>query len=220
MKYLLIIFSLSFFPFSFSQSGIEFSYNDVYIGRNFSLQWTRQVSALSFYAGATYHVNRIDKIPYGTFVKKSAFASNFGQRIGLQFGLEYYFFKNSNFKTGLFYNNQISFIDQRFIKYIAFDTLVSNPQSESDLVYKYNELTFGPFITADNVIGLTLHCNLTDNLCLKTKGGFGFLLWKNTDDDVLLIGGKKNNQSYNFTSFFSIGLGYTFNKRADASNNK
>lgn len=220
MKYLLIIISLSFFPYSFSQSGIEFSYNDVYIGRNFSLQWTRQVSALSFYAGATYHVNRIDQIPYSTFIKKSAYATNFGQRMGLHFGLEYYFFQNSNFKTGVFYNNQISSIDQTHITYGAYDTLVSNPQSESDYLYVYSNKTFGPFITIDNVLGLTLHCNLTNNLYLKTKGGFGFLLWKNTDDDVLLIGGKKNNQSYNFTSFFSIGLGYTFNKRADASNNK
>jgi hypothetical protein len=80
-------------------------------------------------------------------------------------------------------------------------------------LYTKSERTFGPFITIDNVIGLTLKNNLTDNLYLTTKGGLGFLLWKNTDNSVLLIGGKKNNQSYNFTSFFSIGLGYTFNKK-------
>ena len=99
--------------------------------------------------------------------------------------------------------------------YYAYDTLVSNPQSEFDYLYTKSERTFGPFITVDNVIGITLKNNLTDNLYLSTKGGFGFLIWKNTDKSVLILGGKKTNQNYNFTSFFSIGLGYTFHKKTN-----
>lgn len=212
MKYILILLSFFILPCSFSQSGVEFSYNDVYIGRNLSLQWMKQISTLTFNLGTTYHVNRIDKIPLGTFIKKSAYATNFKQRFGLQFGVEYYFFENSHLKTGVFYNTQISSIDQTHIMYYVYDTLVSNPLSESDFLYLYTNKTFGPFFVLDNVIGLTLHCYLTNNLYLKTKGGLGFLLWKNTDEDVILIGGYKNNQSYNFSSFFSLGLGFSFNK--------
>lgn len=212
MTNILIILSFFIIPFSYAQSGVEFSYNDVYIGRNFSLQWVKKMNKTIFHVGPTYHVNRIDKIPYGTLIKKSAFETNFANRFGVQFGLEYFFFQNEHFQSGIFYNNQTSIMDQKFIKYIAIDTLVSNPQSEADLAYQYYERDIGPFITVDNVIGLTLHCNLTNNFYFKTKGGLGFLLWKNTDDSVILIGGKKNNQSYNFSSFFSIGLGYTFNK--------
>ncbi len=198
---------------SFSQSSVEFNYSDVYIGRNISLSWKKTISNFSISTGVTYHINRIDKVPIGTFIKKSAYAENFGQRFGIQIGIEYFLIKNSHFKLGLFYNNQTSFISQVHKMYYAYDTLVSNPQSEFDYLYTKSERTFGPFITIDNVIGLTLKNNLTDNLYLTTKGGLGFLLWKNTDNSVLLIGGKKNNQSYNFTSFFSIGLGYTFNKK-------
>lgn len=198
---------------SFSQSSVEFNYSDVYIGRNISLSWEKTISNFSISTGVTYHINRIDKVPIGTFIKKSAYAENFGQRFGIQIGIEYFLIKNSHFKLGLFYNNQTSFISQVHKMYYAYDTLVSNPQSEFDYLYTKSERTFGPFITIDNVIGLTLKNNLTDNLYLTTKGGLGFLLWKNTDNSVLLIGGKKNNQSYNFTSFFSIGLGYTFNKK-------
>jgi len=99
--------------------------------------------------------------------------------------------------------------------YYAYDTLVSNPQSEFDYLYTKSEITFGPFITVDNVIGITLKNNITENLYLSTKGGFGLLFWKNTDNSVLIFGGKKINQTYNFTSFFSIGLGYTFHKKTN-----
>jgi hypothetical protein len=197
----------------FSQSSIEFNFSDVYIGRNLSVNWKKHYPNLSFSTGLTYHINRIDKVPIGTFIKKSAYTESFGQRFGIQFGFEYFILKNDHFKLGLFYNNQISLIDQIHKMYFAYDTLVSNPQSESDYLYTKSERIFGPFLTIDNVIGISLKNSITNNIYLTTKGGLGFLLWKNTDESVLLIGGKKNNQSYNFTSFFSIGLGYTFNKK-------
>lgn len=186
-SYLILLLSFS----SFSQCSVEFNYNDVYIGRNINLSWKKTISNFSISPGVTYHINRIDKVPIGTFIKKSAYAENFGQRFGIQIGIEYFLIKNSHFKLGLFYNNQTSFISQVHKMYYAYDTLVSNPQSEFDYLYTKSERTFGPFITIDNVIGLTLKNNLTDNLYLTTKGGLGFLLWKNTDNSVLLIGGKK-----------------------------
>jgi hypothetical protein len=200
---------------SFSQSSVEFNYSDVYIGRNISLSWKKTISNFSISTGVTYHINRIDKVPIGTFIKKSAYAENFGQRFGIQIGLEYFLIKNSHCKLGLFYNNQTSFISQVHKMYYAYDTLVSNPQSEFDYLYIKHERIFGPFITVDNVIGITLKNNITDNLYLSTKGGFGFLLWKNTDNSVLILGGKKTNQNYNFTSFFSIGIGFTFHKKTN-----
>ena len=198
---------------SFSQSSIEFNFSDVYIGRNLNISWKKTISDFSFSTGLTYHINRIDKTPIGTFIKKTALAQNFGERFGIQLGFEYFLLKNSYCKIGLFYNNQTSFISQIHQMYYAYDTLVSNPQSEFDYLYIKHERIFGPFWTIDNVIGLTLYNKLTDNFYLTTKGGFGLLFWKNTDNSVFLIGGKKINQSYNFTSFFNIGIGYTFNKK-------
>ncbi len=210
-SYLILLLSFS----SFSQCSVEFNYNDVYIGRNINLSWKKTISNFSISTGVTYHINRIDKVPIGTFIKKSAYAENFGQRFGIQIGIEYFLIKNSHFKLGLFYNNQTSFISQVHKMYYAYDTLVSNPQSEFDYLYIKHERIFGPFITVDNVIGITLKNNITDNLYLSTKGGFGFLLWKNTDNSVLILGGKKTNQNYNFTSFFSIRIGFTFHKKTN-----
>jgi hypothetical protein len=198
---------------SFSQSSIEFNFSDVYIGRNLNISWKKTISDFSFSTGLTYHINRIDKVPIGTFIKKSAVAENFGQRFGVQFGFEYFLYKNEFCKIGLFYSNQISLINQLIKVYPAYDTLVSDPQSEFDFLYTKYERKYGPVFTSDNVIGITLKNNITKNIYLSTRGGLGILFWKNTDNSLLLIGGKKNNQSYNFTSFFSIGIGYTFNKK-------
>jgi len=203
-----------FLAFSFlSQSSIEFNFNEVYIGSNLGVNWKRYYPNLSFSTGLTYHINRIDQIPIGTFIKNSAFAENFGQRFGLQLGFEYYLYKNDFFKIGLFYSNQISLMNQLIKVYSAYDTLVSNPQSEFDFLYTKYERIYGPVFTSDNVIGITLKNNITKNIYLSTRGGLGILFWKNTDNSLLLIGGNKINQSYNFTSFFSIGIGYTFNKK-------
>ncbi|MFN4909989.1 MAG: hypothetical protein ACK444_11465 [Flavobacteriales bacterium] len=203
-----------FLAFSFlSQSSIEFNFNEVYIGSNLGVNWKRNYPNLSFSTGLTYHINRIDQIPIGTFIKNSAFAQNFGQRFGLQLGFEYYLYKNDFFKIGLFYSNQISLMNQLIKVYSAYDTLVSNPQSEFDFLYTKYERIYGPVFTSDNVIGITLKNNITKNIYLSTRGCLGILFWKNTDNSLLLIGGNKNNQSYNFTSFFSIGIGYTFNKK-------
>ncbi|MFM2037449.1 MAG: hypothetical protein RL432_388 [Bacteroidota bacterium] len=203
-----------FLAFSFlSQSSIEFNFNEIYIGSNLGVNWKRHYPNLSFSTGLTYHINRIDQIPIGTFIKNSAFAENFGQRFGLQLGFEYYLYNNDFFKIGLFYSNQISLMNQLIKVYSAYDTLVSNPQSEFDFLYTKYERIYGPVFTSDNVIGITLKNNITKNIYLSTRGGLGILFWKNTDNSLLLIGGNKINQSYNFTSFFSIGIGYTFNKK-------
>ena len=160
------------FP-SFSQSSIEFNYNDVYIGRNINVSWKKTISNYTFSAGLTYHINNIEKAPIGTLIKKSALAQNYGERFGIQLGFEYFFFKNSYCRVGLFYNNQTSLISQIHKMYYAYDTLVSNPQSEFDYLYTKSERIYGPVFTCDNVIGLTLKNNLTDNFYLTTKAGLG-----------------------------------------------
>lgn len=198
---------------SFGQSSIESSFNDVYIGRNFNVSWKNTHKKISYSAGLTYHVNRIDKAPIGTLIKKSAIARNVSERFGTQLGFEYYLLQNSYCKVGLFYNNQISLISQVHKMYYAYDTLIANPQSEFDFLYVKSEMSFGPLLTIDNIIGLTLINKLTKDFYLTSKGGFGFLYWWNTDDSFLLVGGNKNNQNFNLTSFFSIGLGYFFNKK-------
>ena len=197
---------------SFSQSAIEFHYSEVYIGRNIDLSWKKTVANFSVSAGLTYHINRIDKIPTGTLIKKSAIAKNFKERFGVQVGFDYSVFTNSHLALGVFYNNQTSFISQLITMYSPYATLVATPQSEFDFLYVKSESSFGPVLTVDNVIGLALKNKLIDNFYLTSKAGLGFLLWRNTDDSLLLIGGKKHNQSYNFTSFFSVGLGYTFKR--------
>lgn len=206
------LFLLSSFS-SFSQSSIEFNFCDIYIGRNLNFSWKKSVLDFSFSAGLTYHINRIEKVPIGIFNKNSAHGQNLGERFGIQCGLEYFFYKNSHSKIGLFYNNQISSINQVYKMYYATEALVPNPQSEFDFLFLKSERVYGPVITMDNVVGLTLRSNITDKIYLSTKGGFGLLFWKNTDDSFVLVGGKKNNQGYDFTSFFSIGLGYTITKK-------
>ena len=207
---LFIIISFS----TFSQSSVEFNYNDVYIGRNLGVSWKKSISNLSLSAGTTFHLNQWDKIPIGVFIQNSGYAKNLGQRFGLQLGLEYFFIQNSFVKLGVFYTNQTSFIDQVHKMYYVHDTLVSNPHSEFDFSYIKSERTFGPVLTCDNIIGLSLQSKITNHIYLTTKAGLGILFWKNTDKNVILTGdfSSKGNLGYNFTNYLSMGVGYTFQK--------
>lgn len=212
MKYRIsLIFVLSAWV-STAQPSLELQYSDVHIGRNLNLSWKQTISDFSVSAGLTYHLNRIDQIPESVLLKKNAFAENFGQHFGIQIGFDYSFYENEHLKLGVFYNNQSAFINHVYKRYSVYVQLVPEPQSEYDFAYIKKEDIWGPFITSDNVIGLTMRNSLIRNFYLTSKAGLGMLFWKNTDDSVSIFAGKKVNQGYVFTGHFSVGLGYTFHK--------
>ena len=213
MKHFLSFMILFHSIFSFSQTSLELSYNDVYIGRNMGLSWKHTVTDFSVSAGLTFHINRLHEVPISTFIKKSAYAVNFGERIGIQFGLEYFLFGNEYYKLGLFYNHQTSFISQQIKTYLADSALVAEPQSEFDFLYIKKEQIAGPFLTSDNVIGLTMRNKLSDNFYLTSKAGLGILLWTSTDESVIIVSDGNINFGHSFTGFLSAGVGYTFQKK-------
>jgi len=194
---------------SFAQSALEVSYSDVYIGRNMNVSLKKEIADFSVSAGLCYHINRAELVPYFQFIKKSALATHFGERLGFQVGAEYAVLKNAFCKLNLFYNNQFFFMKQLHKAYYVVGQLAPDPQTEADFVYTKHEKVFGPVFTSENVVGLSVHCGLTNKMYLLAKGGFGMIFWKNTDDSALILANKRFNQGINYTSFFSIGLGYS-----------
>ncbi len=215
MKYFIPLFIALNASVANAQTSLELNYSDVNIGRNLNLCWKQTISDFSVSAGLTYHLNRIDKIPLGSLVRKNAFAENFGQHFGIQLGFDYFLYENEHLKLGVFYNNQSALISHVFKSNSIYVPLVPEPQSEFDYAYIKEESIWGPFITSDNVIGLTMKNTLTRNFYLTSKAGLGMLFWKNTDDSVSIFAGSKVNQGYSFTGHLSVGLGYTFNKKME-----
>lgn len=212
MKTPLFIFLFSSL-ISFGQSSVEFAFNEVYIGRNVSLNWKKHYPSFNFSAGITYHINRLDKIPKREYFKNTALtdSNNFAQHFGVQFGFEYYFYKNNHFKIGAFYNNQISYINHLLKINETYDYIVPYPQSEFDVAFTKKEIVYGPVLSIDNVVGITIENKLFNNLYLNLKGGFGLLNYK-IYGNSLMSGNGKAKRGRAFTSYFSIGIGYKFLK--------
>lgn len=192
----------------FSQSFIESSYNIAYNGRNINLSYLKKVNNITISGGLKYHFNQIEKVPVNTFFKNSAYAVNFTEKIGVQIGLDYYILKRPNFQLGIYYNNQISFISQMIKALYAYDQLVPNPTTEFDYSYVKHQNIFGPVFESENTIGVALKTKLSSQFYTVIRGGVGIMFWKNTDPSVVFTS-NLNQHGHLFTSFGSIGLGFT-----------
>ena len=209
---IIAILCMVFHNLIYTQHSVEANYNKVYIGRNFSLSHKYNFNKLSIISGVSFHVNRLPT-PLSTLLKNGAHTQNFGQHFGIIIGLNYSLYKNNYVLIGLNYTNHISNISQIIHSYPAIGSTVPNPQSESDFIYTYSQFKFGPVLTTDNALGLSIKAKLSENLYLSTLFSAGIILWKYSGDEILLFAGKKPNQGWVISSQFSLGLGYTFRKK-------
>jgi hypothetical protein len=166
------------------------------------------VNHFTISGGLKYHFNQIEKVPVNTFFKNSAYAVNFTEKIGVQIGLEYYILKRNNFQLGIYYNNQISFISQMIKALYAYEQLVPNPTTEFDYSYVKHQNIFGPVFESENTIGVVLKTNISSQFYTVFRGGVGIMFWKNTDPSVVITS-NLNQHGHLFTSFGSIGLGFS-----------
>lgn len=206
----LIAFSVYFI--GYTQHSVEVNFNKVYIGRNFSISYHKEFKQFTFNGGVSFHVNRLP-VPLSSLLKNGAHTQHFSEHFGFQIGFDYQLYQNDYLKTGLYYSNQIANIGHIVRYYPAIGALVPEPMSEEDIVYTYKETAFGSVLSSDNVIGLYLEAKLTSKIYLTTRFGAGVVFWKNFDNDVIHFAGKKPNQGNVISSQFSLGLGYTFNKK-------
>lgn len=210
MKFNLTIFLVGIPLFFNAQTGFEASYNIAYNGRNINVSYKKTIQNFAVTGGLKYHINRSEHVPINTFFKNSAYASNFPEKIGAQIGLDYYLLKRQNYKLGIYYNNQISYISQMIKALYAYEQLVPNPQSEFDFSYVKHEKIFGPVFESENTFGMVLETKLTPQFYTVLRAGLGIMFWKNTDSSVIFTS-NLNQHGHLFTSFGSIGFGYVLN---------
>lgn len=181
-----------------AQSAAEMSYSDVYMGRNFNMVYKRQLNRWAPYAGLGYFVNRIDRIPSGVFVKKGGFAGTIKERLGLRFGTEFDVFRNDYCRIGLFCEGQVYKTSAKF-----------RPSYSSDSS-NYSEMRdFGPVLSIDNVLGISINARLTEQFYMNLKGGIGAHLLRGYT--ALAISPARFLISAEST--FSVGLGYVFKRK-------
>ncbi|MFA7272310.1 MAG: hypothetical protein WC044_00490 [Crocinitomicaceae bacterium] len=213
MRFAVLLLFFVFILDGYSQLSLESSYNAVYNGRNVNLSVKQNFKNLALSVGLKYHINRPEMVPYGSFFKNSATATNFAEHIGFQIGVDYFFYRSDFCKIGAYYNNQFSRMSETFIFYSALDQLVPVPQSEFDYSFTKFEKLYGPVIAFDNTIGLAMEVNLSKRIYTMLRGGFGMMFWKNTDSSFIIAANTFFQHGYNFTSFGSVGFGYKFAKR-------
>lgn len=212
MKNLICFCSILFLNmFCFAQHGLEANYNKVYIGRNFSLNYRYEMDKISFHAGVSFHANRLP-VPIGSFIKNGAHASEPYQHFGLLLKLDHKIFENNFAEFGVYYSNQLNFIDHKIRLYPAVDQLVPDPQSELDYVYSYHVNDFGPVFSSDNIFGLYLRVKLSKKFYISISSGAGFVFWKSVDNNVFSMWNRPSH-GFDFSSQFSMGMGYKFGKK-------
>ena len=208
MRILLLLLGL--LPtYIFTQHAIEFNFNQVYIGRNLSLDYQYEKNSLFLNMGTSYHINRIELMPVSQFYKKMGYASSITQRFGFQIGAGYHFFKNERFKAGIYYRGYLAHMDSQ-IKFPSALPLDGNPQSDQDYAGIIDNRVFGPLFTFENTLGLSIKTKLFDDFYTSIRGGFGMMFFRNYDENIFLGYEPGFPIGQAFISSWSIGLGYEF----------
>ncbi len=210
MKVIISIVFVCFNLLGKAQTGLETNYNLAYNGRNITVSYKKTIQNFALSSGLKYHINRIEHVPINTFFKNSAYANNFAEKIGVQIGLDYFLLKRQNYKLGIYYNNQLSYISQMIKALYVYEQLVPNPQSEFDFSYVKHENIFGPVFESEHTFGMVLETKLTSQFYTVLRAGIGVMFWKNTDSSVIFTS-NLNQHGLLFTSFGNIGFGYVLN---------
>lgn len=200
---------------SFGQISLESNFNVVHTGRNQSLLAKYDWGKFSLLAGVKYNFNKEYSFPQGqaTFFKKTFWAVNLKERMGIELGTQYVLFQRKNVTLSLFHHSQLTKSHIRHEVYLAvfpYITFTPNPQSEYDYAYKLTKAYIGPVWALENNIGLSLSTFLTDNLYVKVKAGGGIMFFKNTDDKHIII----TDGNWEMSEVFSFGLGWKFKEKS------
>jgi hypothetical protein len=207
MKKLIIL--LMIVPYvCMAQSSLRINYNQVYVGKNISVDFDYQFNKIILSIGANYYpgINK-DKVAFHHFLKNRGTPSNIWQHFGLQLSTGYKIYDNKHFDLFGVYKGSIASMNSYFRGFTNYAPLVPDPQDEEDYALVINNHEFGPVFSFDNTLGLLLKCKITDNLFLNLHGGLGFTYVKNNDDFFII---PASFGSTLISNSFSIGLGYSF----------
>ncbi|PWH87225.1 hypothetical protein [Brumimicrobium oceani] len=200
---LLLLFTTS----SFAQLSFESNFNLVHIGRNQNILAKYQWNKFSVLAGIKYNFNKEISFPSGQrhFFKKSFWALDFKEHIGLEFGAQFVLLKKTNVELFTFYQAQITKSHIRHESYYALFPLVPYPQPESDYAYTLSKNFIGPVWALENNFGIGVNVNFTDFLYLSTKLGGGLVFYNNTDPNNFI-----GSEMWELSELFSMGMGWNF----------
>ena len=194
-----------------AQTSIKINYNQVYVGKNISVDFDYQIDKILLSLGAVYYPG-IDKkkIPFNTFYKNRGTPSNAIQHFGLQFNIGYKIYANNHFDLFGVYKGNLASMNT-YIKFLqTYTPLIPEPQGIEDYAITIEELEFGPLFSFDNTFGLLFKGKITRSLFFNLHGGIGFTYLKNNDE--FTITPENFNGTINLSTTFSIGLGYSFNR--------
>ena len=205
-----ILFLLLLIPAISSAQSIGVNYNNAYIGNNISVDYTYSLNKFYFNGGLNFHINRDEDVKSFSMLKDAGHADDFGQHLGLQLGFGYVFYKNNFVEFSAYYSSYVARMNTQTKFYGALFPLIPDPMSDEDFAFTLERREFGPLVTFENVIGLSMKTKLSDNFYTLIRGGYGVIFFKNYDENTYINLGGKPNTGHVFISSFSLGLGYTF----------
>jgi len=188
----------------YAQFGIESNFNSVHIGRNINLLVKYSKKKISFNFGLKYNFNKPNTFPQADIYKKSFWATSQGEHFGLESGIQYVLLKKTNLELFTFYQIQITKSDIKHDWFTPIGSLVPNPQSETDLIYKRSINIFGPVWGVENNFGFGLNTYFHEKFYLTLKLGGGILFIDNNSKNTIILGGR----NWEFSELLSLGLGW------------
>jgi len=188
---------------------ISFNFNDLYIGKNMSLEYgfcvdSAQRNMLNF--GLKYHDNNpILDNQYHLF-KDRFYAESFFEHLGITIGYNKILYFNS-FKINLYLFGQTDF------SYISMHNVARRPLEptpDNTPVYEESYFTTPPWLTIESRIGIGAIIPVFYNFSLKQSLGFGiaYFIPFEEENSVVII----TDNYWEIMSSFSIGIVYSLDK--------
>lgn len=204
--------SLTYGQITATRNTISINYNDIYIGKNISVEYGRFIDSLqnnSFNLGVKYHDNSpIQDNQYHLF-KDRFFAESFLEHIGLTIGYNRFMHINSIKVTPfIFGQSDISYISMHNIARSSLE-----PFPDDTPIYEEHSFSTPPWLTIETRIGLGVIIPVNKRIYIKETFGAGVAYFHEIEKDpnVVILVPKYWEVFYPW----NIGIVYSFKSKSD-----
>lgn len=233
LKTIPILFALLVGNVTNGQLAIETNFNSAFATNSQSVLLKLNRKKISFLIGPKFAFNYEFSSQHAIGPKKSLFALSLGERVGLNFRIQFLLIKSEQLVLSTFYDFQFSRSHRRFTEYRPNELLIvpwiynndtNSTASIDEVLFAKYDAVYGPALAFEHTFGLDLQIKLGDHFYLTQRIGGGVTIFNELnnkwgpDDDWTDPDGYSYYWNYtgafrHLSSMFSFGMGYNFKKK-------